>query len=342
MTSRWILVTGGLRNRSALAAVRDLGRAGYLPAVADSGPSLASASRYCARLVEVPAVEDPLYPESIQEVMSGGGYLTLLPAGDRAVTVLRSPGWELLDKQTLEHRARDSGWGTPPGTTFQSAGELAAHRTELQYPIVVKPTERIRTPYKASGPHEVRTDSGSGPLIVQTFLTGPVSSVSGVMWQNELVAAVHSRHLRTWPRDCGVVCAAVTTEPDRSIEKKIRNLLAGFDGIFQVQILEGYLLDLHPRVHGSMPLATAAGVNLAELYCALQRGLRPPPRAARPGARYRWLEKDLRHVVAALRFNRTSSLEGMRALIPHRGTAHSVASIRDPGPLLFQMRQSRG
>jgi RecA/RadA recombinase len=335
---RWVLVTDGARNRSALAAVRSLAAGGYRPAVASAGASLAGASRHCARRVAVPPPSDEGYPDALRAELERG-YLTALPASDRAMLALGAPGSQLLDKEVLGRRAAEAGLQTPPSRLFSSPAELLEAAPKLDYPIVVKPTVERYVPRRFDSPAELNGGlAREGALLVQPFLDAPLTAVSGVIWRGRLVAAVHQRYLRIWPFEVGTVCAAETTAPDDELEGRLVRLLAGYDGIFQAQLIGPYLLDVHPRVHGSMPLCDAAGANLAAIFCDLLRGEEVGPVAYRRGARYRWLESDLAHLYRAWRTGRMGTGAALAALRPRRGTAHSTESLTDPAPLAARLR----
>lgn len=331
---RWVLVTAGSRRRASVEAVRSLAAGGYRPAATITGPSLAAASRYCERRVEVPSVTDPAYPGAIASELEKGRYLTVLPASDPAMLALRTPGWELLDKGELERRAAAAGLEMPPTELFESKAALLAATPRLPYPVVVKPTTRRHFPRRFRRPQDV--DGAlldDGPLMVQPFLEEEMTEVTGVIWESRLVAASHHRCLRVWPSACGTVTAAVTTASDRGLEERLVALLEGYDGIFQAQFIGRYLLDVNPMVHTSIPLARAAGVNLAAIHCDLLRGVRVEPVRSTPGVFYRWLEGDLRSVSASFKKGSLGLWEAVRALRPQRGTAHSTESLRDPGPM---------
>jgi predicted ATP-grasp superfamily ATP-dependent carboligase len=163
-------------------------------------------------------------------------------------------------------------------------------------------------------------------------------AVGGVIKGGVLVAAAHQRYIRTWGIDAGEASAAVTTEPDAELEERLRSLLEGYDGIFQAQFAGEFLLDVNPRVYGSLPLAVAAGANLVRVWCDLLRGVSVPTVRARPGVRYRWIEGDLRHLWAAVRSGRLGVGRALAALRPTPGTAHSAFTFSDPRPGLLELR----
>jgi predicted ATP-grasp superfamily ATP-dependent carboligase len=339
-----VLVTdgGSGQGRSALAAVRALAAAGYRPAVTVSGPrrwSLAGSSRYAAGTVVVPPVDTGDYAAAVRDELASREYRTILPASDAALVALELPGAALVDKRDVARRAAAAGLGTVPTSEYASGDALIDAAGALPYPVVVKPAVSRFPAVYASGRSDVSALAGRpGPLLVQPFVREPLRAVAGVVQRGRLVAVVHQVALRTWPVPCGTSSAAVTVPPDHDLEAQIVELLGDYDGIFQVQLAGTNLLDLNPRVYGSLPLAVAAGVNLAAVACQVAQGEPVPFRRAREGSRYRWLEGDLRHLAGGLRHGRLSLRQVVGALRPRPGTAHSVESIVDPGPLVARGR----
>jgi predicted ATP-grasp superfamily ATP-dependent carboligase len=342
----WVLVTDGSKRpcgqgRASLAAVRALAAGGYRPAVTVAGPmSLAAASRHCARRVPAPAVTEDGYLEAVQAELARHTYLTVQPASDSALLALGdTAASRLLDKTELERLAGSAGIPMPPSRVFGSTEELAAAADELHYPVVIKPTVHRYNPYRVDSPAELTSGMlGDGSVVVQQYVDAPITGVAGLVWNGDLVAAVHQRWLRIWKLDCGNAAAAETIAPDRGLEERLVAILEGYNGIFNAQFIGPYLLDIHPRVYGTHPLAVAAGVNLIALYCDLLQGKSVSRARARPGAFYRWIEGDIRHALSSVRTGRMSPLAAVAALRPRRGTAHSTESLRDPGPMLTRLR----
>jgi predicted ATP-grasp superfamily ATP-dependent carboligase len=327
---------GAGQGRSALAAVRALAAAGYRPAVVRSGRwSLASASRWNVRTFNVVAAGDGGYADLVARAMADSGASTVLPSSDAALIALGVPVGHLLDKTRLATAAVGAGIAMPQTLVFGSVKELLASAKRLPYPVVVKlPVSRVPARLVANAPMLAAAVWSNGPFLVQPFVREDLWAVGGVVWNGRMVAAVHQRYLRTWPVDCGTAAAAVTVSPDPAVEERLLRLLDGYDGIFQAQFAGGFLLDLNPRVYGSLPLAVAAGANLPAILCDLARGKEVPAIRARAGVAYRWLEGDLRAITGLLRRHRLGAGGALRALRPRRGTAHSVVSLRDPGPTL--------
>lgn len=336
-TGAWVLVTAdGPQLRDPLVAVRALASAGYRPALAIScGSSLAASSRHCLRRVHVPACSDPGWRPAIEAELASLPCLTVLPASEVALLALGVSTPHLVDKVELARRGRDLGVPGPPTTLFASAAELLEAAGGLRYPLVVKPAvhryyaSRIESPDQLAG--AVLED---GPVIVQPYLNDRLHALSGVLWRGELVAAVHERWHRIWRYHCGVATAAETVVPDLDLERRMIELLEGYEGYFHAQFAGPYLLDLNLRVHTSHPLSVAAGTNLVAILCDLLRGEAVRPVRGRPGVFFRWVEGDVRHVATAVRRGDMAPGQAIRALRPRRGAAHGTESLRDPVPML--------
>ena len=337
-SSTRVLVTGD-QGRIALATVRSLAVAGY-GAVLTVGVerSVAAASRYCERTVRVPQVSAPGYAEAIRAELQKHTYLTCLPVNDEALLKLGRPVGHLLSKQELMVRGEKAGFPTPPTRTFDSFTQLTESARDLAYPIVVKPVMRERRAFRLESAEQLeRTTLSGGPLLVQPFIEESIRTVGGVMWRGRLIAAVHQRWLRLWPPTCGQACAVMTIAPNAELEDRIVALLEGYEGVFNVQLLGRYLMDVHPRPYGLQTLALAAGVNLVGIWCDLVSGRLVSPVRAPAGVFYRWLAGDLRHMRWALR-ERKLTWEGVASYRPHRRTAHGTESLRDLGPTVARIR----
>ena len=337
-----VLVSDGGRGqaRSTLATVRALALGGYAPVVTTSGPhSVAAASRYCTRSIDVPRVNDPGFAAAIARELAEGSYLTFLAASDAALLAMGAQVAHIVDKNELAAVAGRAGLTPAPGTAFDSLDHLRRRARDLDFPVVVKPAHPGQTVRRIQKPEDLALmPRSSGPLIVQPYITEELSAVGGVIYEGRVVAAVHQRYLRTWPPDCGGACAAETVGPDLEVEARLLGLLEGFEGVFQAQFAGDYLLDVNPRVYGSLPLAVKAGANLPAIFCDALAG-KVPERTirARPGVFFRWLEGDLRNVLLGVRSGDLSAREAVGLLRPKAGSAHGPESLRDPKPMLARL-----
>ena len=253
-------------------------RRGYRPAVTVSTPeSLAGSSRYCARRVRVPDVHQPGFAEAIEAELGRLPYVTVLPTSDTTLIALDDPGARFVDKENLTERAEAAGLPFPPSEVFASGLELVDAAERLTYPVIVKPAVG-KPPRRADGPEDIAWwRPKTARLIVQPFLTEPIRTINGVMWDGRLAAVAHQRYLRVWPPDAGMALAAETVQPDLALEERVVAFLDGYSGIFELELCGPYLLDVNARVYGSAHARRQGGRE--------PRGdlLRSPPRPTRPG-----------------------------------------------------------
>lgn len=337
------------RSRSAVAAVRALARAGYRAVVTVTGErSAAAVSRGCAGVLRVPAVDSPGFRAAVTTFLASERNAVVLPASDAVLVALEHPGAALVDKGVLPGRAAAAGLAVPETQEFGAADALLAAAGGLAYPVVVKSAVKTGT-----GENTRRVDDAAhlaaavesltGAVVVQPFASGDMRAVCGVLADGQLLAVVHQAYTRIWPPGCGTASAAVTTAPDLDLEARLPRLLAGHEGVFQVQLIGDQVIDVNPRVYGSLPLAVAAGADLPDIACRAATGRTPAELVrGRPGVRYRWLEGDLRRLLHDVRGGTLRPGAAARALAPRRGTAHSIESLRDPGPFLLRLAEAAG
>jgi predicted ATP-grasp superfamily ATP-dependent carboligase len=337
---------GRPNGRTALAAVRALGREGYAPRVTVAGRrSMASTSRWCAGVIPVPRDDLAGWRSAVTAASTSTGAVLVLPASDSAVSILGLPGADLIDKRVVRERAMAAGLAVPEEEQFSDRNALEEKADALPYPVVVKPVARATL--KASeavyvaGPSGLRAVPTDQPLVVQPFLGDEMKAFSALVLGGRLVGAAHQRYLRIWPPNCGTASAAVSVEPDVHLEERVLQMVEGHEGIVQVQFVDNHVVDVNPRAYGSMPLAVRAGANFPALWCAAATGGHLPAGTirARAGVNYRWTDSDVRAVWAQVRSRQMRLRDGLAALAPRRDTAHSIEDWRDPLPVGARLTQ---
>jgi predicted ATP-grasp superfamily ATP-dependent carboligase len=363
-----VLVSGD-EFHASLALVRALRAGGYLPLLAVGvRSSYASRSRAVAAVAYVPQAHDTpvAFVEALVRAAVDLEADAILPGTEASLIALAQrreslpcavgvPALEVVDLATNKERvlalAAASGLDTPPSILARPA-ELAARAEEIGYPAVLKPLRtRLElgdsrlayyTARRIASADELRAALDGLPdadWVVQPYLSGQLSAVSGVAWEGRLVCAVHQITHRIWPPDVGYSSYAETVAADGDLESRVASLLQeiGWSGLFQTQFLGApdgrrLLIDFNPRAYGSLALAVRAGANLPALWAALVLGALPPPMRYRPGVRYRLEHNDLRAVARTVR---EGDIRGvLAALLPRPRTAHAVFSLRDPRPML--------
>jgi predicted ATP-grasp superfamily ATP-dependent carboligase len=342
-TKPHVMVTEGAlgQSRAAVTAVRLAAESGRSASVTSSSTlTLAAASRFAARVIRVPAIADDRsgYIAAVRRELTQRPYISVLPASDAAILALDCAGSELVSKTAMMRNAEAAGLKVPPSATYQTKEVLLDSAASLRFPVIVKPNIKSALASYIRNPEDIAAlQQNSFPAVVQPYISDPMHGVVGLMWEGALVLAAHMDYQRTWPARCGTVSAARTTRADTQLEDGLAQLLDGYNGLFHVDMAGPYLLDVNPRVHATLALARRAGLNLVGSYCDLREGARVKPARAASGFAYRWIEGDIRSVVAAVRRGNVGARSGLRSLRPHAGTAHSLDIRRDPGPLVARV-----
>jgi predicted ATP-grasp superfamily ATP-dependent carboligase len=350
-----VVVTGG-QYPGALAAIRSLHRAGFAPwAVATSPGSYVSFSRAAAKVVVAPSVTQSVrgFVEAVAELCMAERTV-LIPGTEVDLvalvefrhllppSVLGLPSAESLhrvtDKLALTDLARSVGFSAPP-TEVVRAG---AFETDTAFPYVVKPLRSVvRDGDSLVSLSAMAIDSpgaltrfegrlGATAAVVQPLLGGRLNSLAGVMWEGRLHAPMQQVALSVFPKPCGGSAVARTVALDPTVCEQAERLMQelGCEGIVQLQWLEAdekrYIIDLNPRIYGSLALANAAGSELAVVWTKLLLGQELDRVPVGRDVLYRNLETFAR-------------AGGRHALFPTRtadGTVSSVFALDDPLPVL--------
>lgn len=343
-TTAIVTSEGYFSDRSALATVRALGIAGRRAIVAASGPhSLAAASRFTTETVDIGPANHPDFAAKVRQVAIDHRGIAVFATSDPALSSLRPETDRLMDKVTLADDAEGMGLRSPVTHHVETSEELERVIDSVQLPAIVKPRHKV-----VGGPTAERVESRAQlrsamhePSLIQPYLEGETKALAGLMWNGTLVAAVQQRYVRTFPPTAGTASAAVTELVDEEWLAGLSSLLKDVDGIFQAQFVDGQLIDLNLRPYGSMSLATAAGINFPDLVCRLTAGETVDQRFGRPGIPYRWLDGDVRSVAFRLRHGQIGTASAFAALMPRRGTVHSVLTLADPRPGVVRLRRGR-
>jgi predicted ATP-grasp superfamily ATP-dependent carboligase len=365
-----VLVTGG-EHTASLAAVRGLRAAGYRPWVgATSRRSYAGRSRAAEGTVVLPySGADPGgFIARLQFEVARLGIGVVIPGTEpdlvaitdssdtslRAIAGLPQPKvvQRIVDKTEVYRAARSAGLRVPR-TELIGRDALAAV-SDADFPAIIKP---VRSARQADSGALIRIDAqlvgsraelgrvlaelGWDHWLIQARLDGQLGAISGVAREGELVTAVHQRSRRVWPPGAGVSSFAETVPPDPVLEGNVARLIGAlsWNGIFQAQFIHNdlgaHLIDLNPRIYGSLALATAAGVNLPAIWAALVSGSSVEPAPYRVGVRYRSDELDIRSLLHLAAHGRPAA--AISGMVPRPRTAHSVLALSDPAPGLTSL-----
>ncbi|WP_049898949.1 carboxylate--amine ligase [Halococcus agarilyticus] len=350
--------------RQALVAIRSLGRRG-IDVTAASGLRLnaGGASKYVDRRVRYPRPQDDpaAFVDRIEREVRTHDYDVLLPIADPTVApvvearhrlepyaAIPFPEADTLrigtDKKRTIEAAREA--GVPhPKTLAPAELDVEEVADEIGYPVVVKPRQGAgrlgvsvcHTPGELEAAY-ANTPDHHHPLLLQEFV--PNGGERGVYtlynWSSELKAVTVQQRIRTDPPGGGTSTLRETVD-DPGLISVTDDLLSGlgWQGVamaeFRIDSRDGEpkLIEINPRLWGSLALSVGAGVDFpALLYELATTGDCETVLDYRSGVQARRLLGDIAHVIA--RKDRKAALREF--LRPADGPRHhDVLSADDPG-----------
>ncbi|WP_372728588.1 ATP-grasp domain-containing protein [Nocardioides sp.] len=350
---RRALVVGSDDARGLLAAVRSLSACGWQVGVATPHRrSLVASSRHATHWHRL----GPDIASSVSAIVDQHGYDVVLPGGDTELLALSDGRADIgcavpygsqesvrciLDKWSLFRAASAAGLATPY-TRPATPEAIAAVESVVVLKARSHTVARCETVISAD-PDELREaadrmrELGVEPLL-QQHLIGRLSALTVVLGEGgEVLAAVQQQSDGLWPPEAGISVRASTVPLDTRLLGRVVALLQdiGWRGLAEVQFLDTeagpMLIDVNGRCYGSLALAAAAGVHLADVWASMAIG---DPRVAGPatvGTRYQWLYGDLRRAWR----------EGdnpLQSLAYAFRTGHSVWDVRDVRPSASYLR----
>ena len=258
-----VLVTDG-DERSALAIVRSLGRAGYEVHVCSrAGRSLAGASRYAKS--DVCIVDQLMRPDEFARELADHckriGIEALLPVGEASLLAVlaNQESFERIlvpfasedqfrrvcDKAQVLKAARDVGIAVPAQHLLRERAELSTiiDSGSLRFPVVVKPSrsvvgdttsrKKVGVSYAATAEELVRRVDSYGdaafPLLLQQRVVGPAVGIFVLRWDGEILGAFSHRRLREKPPSGGISVYSESVSLDPLLLAQSQALLECFD-----------------------------------------------------------------------------------------------------------------
>ncbi len=343
--------------------------AGYeVAAIAGERPAASHWSRACHEQFACPdpRVDRAAFAAALGGVLASAAYDVLLPGSDAALFVISEHRDQLgstavglpvpqvvgrcLNKLSVIEAAREAGLQAPETEKCDEAYEAAAAAERIGYPVLIKPWTSVipeglgirqRSSRLARDPTELSralNDFGT-PLLVQRRIAGAVHSLAGVRAGGEMLAVAFSRYRRTWPPDAGNASCSESLEIPPDVSRLAAAVLdeLGWEGIFEIELIPDdadrfALIDLNPRIYGSLELAIRAGAPIPSAWCDWLQGRPVRGGAARVGVRYRWEDAEARNLMHLFRARRIR--EAASVMRPRSGTAHAYFRLVDPAPLV--------
>ena len=372
-----ILVTDG-ETRAALATVRVLGAAGHeVHVVAASARSLAGASRFSTseHALADPAIDPRGWSEGLERLARTLGAELLFPISEISLGTIYAhqieTRWSVVcperaayqaatDKHDLLRRAAALGIAIPRSLLFEDPERLVTLPDPFRYPVILKArrsrfladgrwrTGEVQIVRSESELAAARTAPGlRGGLLLQEFVPGRGEGVFLLASEGRTLVRFAHRRLREKPPTGGVSVLSESIEPDPELLRQSERLLADLDwtGVAMVEFRRtpdgrAVLMEINPRLWGSLQLAIDSGVDFPALMVALTRGEPIPAVEARIGVRMRWLLGDLDHLYISLRRSDVRAITGksvagllydfLRSFVD--GSKSDVLDVRDWRP----------
>jgi predicted ATP-grasp superfamily ATP-dependent carboligase len=333
-----VIVTDG-NTRQALALVRALGRRSIAVEVLTSARgSLAGASRFAAGEHRLPDVESEpeAWTRAVEELLRAKPHALLVPTTEPAMGNLYRSGIDgagrlavppaaafeaAVDKASLIGIAREVGLEVPRTVLVEDVSAPMELPEDLAFPVIVKAR---RSRFLQNGrwqrgivrlvrsSDELRRLSGSPGLgcgaLIQEFVPGWGEGLFLAAARGRPLARFAHRRLREKPPGGGVAVLCESIEPDEELARAGERVLErlAWHGVAMLEFRrtrEGraVLMELNPRLWGSLQLAIDAGLDFPRLLLALHGHAPLPELAFRRGVRSRWLLGDVDHLLIQLR-----------------------------------------
>jgi predicted ATP-grasp superfamily ATP-dependent carboligase len=322
----------------SVAAVRSLGRAGWRVLV--PAGTRGERSRHASGTVMLPSPHDE--PDRYCEALAGAlaGVDVVAPAEDATVELVWRLGDALgttrvlgadrvsaetyLDKAATLAAADRHGFPTPAWRAPRTREEAHDAAREIGFPCVVKPRRTftlangrlqlrrhavVETPDGLDAALEARRDRDGSLPLVQALVPGRALSTTAVVQDGRIVGYAARETLSFHPIAGGTSVRKRTVPPDDAGVQEALALLRAirFEGLGEVEFQVGAdgvprLMEIGVRLHGWVPLAIAAGVDLPLLAARALLGERLPEASGyRVGVQMRWPMGEVARVRDAFR-----------------------------------------
>jgi predicted ATP-grasp superfamily ATP-dependent carboligase len=362
--------------RSTYTALRSLNRLRLRIAVADENRvGMSQGSRFSAYKGRYPSPY--LYPEkfieAIVRILEDTGALFLLPGHEEGEVLARYrqllpervilplAGYEKItlsnDKRRTVEFATQLNLPVPRYVVWKSEEELDRGMNMLEGPVVIKlhRSNSAKGVFFAEGKGQIKAlckyliqkydlIPERYPLL-QEKIQGEGWGVSCLYWEGECLATFTHQRLREKTSTGGTSTLRVSKR-NAVLEEITRNLLDGLEwhGLAMVEFKfdpktnQGWLIEINPRLWGSIHLAVASGVDFpAWLYITATRGVnevRKYVHEQKNGVIARWYLGDVIAAIGALQ--KLQVIKMFKLLLPGGADTFDDWYWDDPGATIGQ------
>lgn len=345
-------------------------------------------SRYCRRAVELPdyTVNPVAFIDAIAEFVREHRVTVVLPVGDATVALsaphrerfaelgctIAVPSDAALDIATDKVRtlevADKLGIDYPKSLPVTCVEDLRAAEAAFGYPFVVKPSiswtgraaERVHPTEVVNEAEALRSTESylatGCEVIAQQMATGLRESISLFIADGQMLAYCGAAALRTTPPLGGVSVMRQSVPVDEELLTASVNLATtiGLEGACEVEFRRDasgkpLLMEINPRLAGTLENAMRAGVNFPLLIWQQATGQRVQPvRSYKAGVRTRWLSGDMRWAWDnVFQYGRPDTVSPARSIWTFtseffRTRYYDYVDIRDMGPAWAELRDTAG
>ena len=331
-----ILVSNG-ETRTALAVVRALGDKFPVDVLAARPRSLASLSRSSREEIVVPdeANAPVAWSARVAQVLAERPGSILLPVTETAIGSIYQGGLgnhprviapaqdayeRVVDKHLLLQLASEHGVRVPATILVHDSATLGRACLELGLPAVLKPRRSCRLSEAGweRPPVRILRDESDvecvpeaelvGGSLLQEFIAGTGEGLFLLVDDGQIRARFAHRRLREKPPSGGVSVLSESILPEPEVINSAGELLQslGWSGVAMVEYRrtpskQAILMEINPRLWGSLQLAVDSGVNFPDLLVKLHLGEVAPEPKPEVGMKLRWLLGDVEHLLIGLK-----------------------------------------
>ncbi|AKG91251.1 putative ATP-grasp enzyme [Geoglobus ahangari] len=356
-----VLVSDG-DHKNALAILRTF-RNKYEVDVTTPFPkflTLTAYSRYVKNVFVVNDENEDIYQKRLFSILARNKYDVFLPVGlktyiisskfrDELLGIVNSlvPTWDSMkiayNKDATMEFAKKI--GIPVPKTIVVRGEEDIRELE-NFPIVLKSSDEAGKFIRycndvnelRSGFWQLRSESKT-EVIAQEYIRGYGVGFYSVCKGGKMYAVFMHRRLKEFPITGGPSAVAESFyskklfKYGKKICKKLKwtgPIMAEFK--YSPEKDEFYLIEINPKLWGSLDLTISAGVNIPEIIMDLAMGNDPEPIKTYKKVKFRWVFPDELKVLM-------SGGETISEFLRIDKATYTNVSLKDPLPTMFQMAQ---
>lgn len=225
----------------------------------------------------------------------------------------------LSDKWRVCELAGQLGISHPKTYFVKSASQICDSLSEWNFPLIIKPYRSLTFLDGKGTPMSVKCVRSSSelyaaierthylqrcPFLLQEYVEGEGRGIFVLYERGTPVVYFAHRRLREKPPSGGVSVLSESIEVDSQLREAATKLLdhVKWHGVAMVEFKVSpagtpYLIEINPRLWGSLQLAIDAGIDFGDLLCKLALGENLDIAGGyKVGVRSRWLLGDLDHL----------------------------------------------